>query len=80
MYRLMKKSIFSLLLAASVSANAQQTDVTVNTGAFGNDWESLSAWECPEWFKATEAKCEYVILHRSPSLNQSRCVSVRGFY
>jgi alpha-L-fucosidase len=46
----MKKILLGLLLAAT-TANAQKTDVTVQTGTFGNDWESLSAWECPEWFK-----------------------------
>ncbi len=46
----MKKILLGLLLAAS-TANAQQADVTVQTGTYGNDWESLSAWECPEWFK-----------------------------
>jgi len=34
-----------------MTASAQKADVTVKTGDFGNDWESLSAWECPEWFK-----------------------------
>ncbi len=38
-----------MLLATT--ANAQLADVTVQTGTYGNDWESLSAWECPEWFK-----------------------------
>ncbi len=47
----MKKLILLLLTAFSMSANAQKADVPVETGAFGNDWESLSAWECPEWFK-----------------------------
>ena len=26
-------------------------NVRVETGAFTPDWESLNAWECPEWFK-----------------------------
>ena len=47
----MKKLLTMLLTAFAMSANAQQADVTVKTGTFGNDWESLSAWECPEWFK-----------------------------
>ena len=47
----MKKLLTMLLTAFAISANAQQADVTVKTGTFGNDWESLSAWECPEWFK-----------------------------
>ena len=46
------KNLFALLLAAfALTANAQKADVTVQTGTYGNDWESLSAWECPEWFK-----------------------------
>ncbi|MBP5345011.1 MAG: alpha-L-fucosidase [Bacteroidales bacterium] len=48
----MKQIISSMMLAAMAwIANAQQSDVAVQTGTFGNDWESLSAWECPEWFK-----------------------------
>ena len=34
-----------------MTASAQKEDVTIQTGSYGNDWESLSAWECPEWFK-----------------------------
>lgn len=47
------KQIFSTMMLAAMAwiANAQQSDVAVQTGTFGNDWESLSAWECPEWFK-----------------------------
>ena len=26
-------------------------NVPIETGAFTPDWESLNAWECPEWFK-----------------------------
>ena len=47
----MKKLLTMLLTAFAISANAQTDDVAVKTGTFGNDWESLSAWECPEWFK-----------------------------
>ena len=47
----MKKLFTMLMTAFALLASAQQTDVTVKTGTFGNDWESLSAWECPEWFK-----------------------------
>ena len=32
-------------------AYAQQDNVPVNSGAFKPEWESLDAWECPEWFK-----------------------------
>ncbi len=41
----------SMLAAFAMTANAQNADVTVKTGAYGNEWESLSQWECPEWFK-----------------------------
>ena len=47
----MKKLFLLLLTAFSMTASAQNENVPVETGAFGNDWESLSAWECPEWFK-----------------------------
>ena len=46
-----KKSITILLAAFAMTASAQKADVAVETGTFGNDWESLSAWECPKWFK-----------------------------
>ena len=35
----------------ALSANAQQADLDVMTGPFSPEWESLDAWECPEWFK-----------------------------
>ncbi|MBR0274014.1 MAG: alpha-L-fucosidase [Bacteroidaceae bacterium] len=48
----MKKNLLlSVLLALGMSANAQTTDVEVASGEFTPDWNSLSAWECPEWFK-----------------------------
>ena len=48
----MKKILLGFLLAlVAATVSAQGTDVAVQTGAYGNDWESLSAWECPEWFK-----------------------------
>ena len=47
----MKRTITLLLTSFAITASAQKTDVAVETGVFGNDWESLSAWECPEWFK-----------------------------
>ena len=48
---MMKRLSVLLLTAWTMSVCAQQEDVAVETGTFGNDWESLSAWECPEWFK-----------------------------
>ena len=44
-------SIAALLAALCMSASAQKADVAVKTGTFGNDYESLSTWQCPEWFK-----------------------------
>ena len=46
----MKKLFVLLLTAVSLSVGAQNDDVAVKTGTYGNDWESLSQWECPEWF------------------------------
>ena len=46
-----KKLLLSVLLALGLGANAQTTDVEVASGQFSPDWNSLSAWECPEWFK-----------------------------
>ena len=48
---MMKKLLFSVMLAAGLTAHAQNANVEVETGAFTPDWQSLSAWECPEWFK-----------------------------
>ena len=46
-----KELLLSVLLALGLGANAQTTDVEVASGQFSPDWNSLSAWECPEWFK-----------------------------
>ena len=46
-----KKFLLAALAAVALAANAQQPDVEVQTGQFSPDWNSLSAWECPEWFK-----------------------------
>ena len=48
---MMKKTLFSVLAAFAMTASAQKSDVPIQTGAYGNDWESLSEWDCPEWFK-----------------------------
>ena len=40
-----------MLMAVGLTASAQQTNVAVQTGQFSPDWNSLNAWECPEWFK-----------------------------
>ena len=47
----MKKLIFSVLFAVGLTAHAQTANVAVETGGFSPNWESLSGWECPEWFK-----------------------------
>ncbi len=39
------------MLAVGLNATAQQNDVAVQTGPYSPDWQSLGAWECPEWFK-----------------------------
>ena len=46
-----KQWLLSVLLAAGLTASAQQPNVEVKTGAFSPEWNSLDAWECPEWFK-----------------------------
>ena len=47
-----KKTVLLFLFSAfSFAASAQMADVEVQNGAFTADWESLGAWECPEWFK-----------------------------
>lgn len=48
----MKRNLFlSVLLTWGLSASAQQTDVTIQTGTFEPNWNSLKGWECPDWFK-----------------------------
>ena len=46
-----RKLFFTVLLAAGITANAQTTNVEVASGQYSADWNSLSGWECPEWFK-----------------------------
>lgn len=38
-------------LAAIAMSGCVEKNVPVATGTFTPDWESLNAWECPEWFK-----------------------------
>lgn len=63
----MKKLVFAYLWVVASAVMAQPhaagyvrphneitvptEDVVVETGAFEADWENLSAWECPEWFR-----------------------------
>lgn len=42
-------SLVGFLLASTLTVSAQ--NVSIETGTYSADWESLSAWECPEWFK-----------------------------
>ncbi len=43
---------FSGLLFSSNICNAdEKKDMAFTPGNFTSDWQSLSAWECPEWFK-----------------------------
>ena len=47
----MKKHILTILTAmVCLAASAQQSDVEVKTGNYKPEWNSLSEWECPEWF------------------------------
>ncbi len=40
-----------MLVLAATTASAQLPDVPVQEGQFAPNWESVSQWECPEWFK-----------------------------
>ena len=43
--------LLSLIVAAQFVTSAQAADVKIKKGPFKADWESLSEWTCPEWFK-----------------------------
>ena len=46
------RKILSLSMCLYISlAMSAQNNVPVKEGAFSPNWESLNAWECPEWFK-----------------------------
>ena len=47
----MRKTIICVFTALAMTVSAQTGDVPVETGTFEGNWESLSQWECPEWFK-----------------------------
>ena len=59
----MNNTLFGLLLVSTpMCINAQETsvvqkfpkptvDVEVKSGPYNSTWESLSQWECPEWFR-----------------------------
>ena len=40
-----------LLLFAATNLNAQLQDISVEQGTYSSNWQSLSAWECPQWFR-----------------------------
>lgn len=39
----------TLFVASAISMKA--VNEPIETGSYTSDWQSLSAWECPEWFK-----------------------------
>ena len=49
----MNRIIFTFFTAIvfHVSTWAQTIDVPIATGQYTANWQSLSAWECPEWFR-----------------------------
>ena len=47
----MRKTITLLFVAFALAVSAQKADVEVQSGSYQANWESLSGWECPEWFK-----------------------------
>ena len=50
----MKRAItaVALVVAAALPLQAQtKGDVPVENGPFAANWQSLKAWECPEWFR-----------------------------
>lgn len=51
MKRLATAVIVAVVSVLSATAQKPETDVTVQQGSYDASWESLAAWECPEWFK-----------------------------
>lgn len=49
----MKKTflIFALAGSATITGAAEHPDMQQYPGQYTADWESLSSWQCPEWFK-----------------------------
>lgn len=51
----MDRRIYLMLTGCAMAtfalAQKPTTDVAVAEGKYAADWESLSQWECPEWFK-----------------------------
>lgn len=46
-----KKQILLSIVTLGTSMTATAQDVDIMNGAFAQDWDNLSAWQCPEWFK-----------------------------
>ncbi len=46
-----KRLLFFILTPMFFTLYAQQENMEVETGPYTPDWENLSAWECPEWFR-----------------------------
>ena len=46
-----KTFLLSTFAVSAFTLFGQKADMEVQTGQFTPDWESLSNWECPEWFK-----------------------------
>ena len=49
-----RKGLIAAVMAVAFTLTAQaQTkgDVAIERGPFEANWESLKAWECPEWFR-----------------------------
>ena len=45
-----KHFLMALMATACLTASAQLDNVEVKTGDYEPEWNSLSQWECPEWF------------------------------
>ena len=45
-----KCSLLALMAAMCFTLSAQNDNVEVKTGEYSPQWQSLSKWECPEWF------------------------------
>lgn len=46
-----KTLLLGCLLASPLFTFAQKADEPIEKGPFTPSWESVSAWECPEWYK-----------------------------
>ena len=46
-----KIMLLATVFSSGLTTFAQTSDVSVMTGTYQPTWESLSQWDCPEWFK-----------------------------